>query len=305
MSTRVLLTGASGFIGSAVLKVLSKDPEIEVHAVGRSKPNKLPTGTAWTSLDLMSFSDVRDFVSALRPSHLLHSAWIATHGDYWSSPNNLDWVGASLNLLRAFQSGKGQRILIVGTSAEYDWSRPLSDENNTPICPKGLYGVSKNALREILASYCLQTEMSWAWARLFCVYGPGEPPEKLLPKYVNRLLNNESVAFSGGHELRDFLHVTDAGSALAAVLKSPLSGPVNIASGQAVSIRQFVREIAEQIGRSNNLVFENDTSRAPGELSSVVPCVSKLRNGTGWLPNWNLTEGIATACHSLLNARNI
>lgn len=301
MSDRIMLTGASGFVGNWTLSALARRSDLEIHAVSRSKPRCLPAGAVWTPLDLMSFGDVKQYISDIKPSHLLHTAWIGTHGDYWTSPANLDWVGASLNLLQSFQQNGGRRVLMVGTSAEYDWSTPLDDEDNTAIRPQGLYGTCKNALREILASYCAQTDISWVWARLFCLYGPGEPPEKLLPKFVAKFLRDEPVRFSGGLELRDFLHVEDAGVALADALNSNLSGPVNIGSGQPVPIRRFVEVIASALGKCSDLVLEGDdkeTARGPG---SVVPVIKKLVSESGWNPRWSLEKGVESACGSLLD----
>jgi len=303
MKSRVLLTGASGFVGNATLQVLSTDPNLEIYAVSRTKPMFLPDSVTWKSIDLTSYTDVQEYLAWIKPNKLVHAAWNTTHGDYWTCESNLVWVSASLNLLKAFKYAGGRRVLMVGTSAEYDWTTPPLQEDNSTIRPKSLYGVCKNALREIVESYCIQEELSWVWTRLFCVYGPMENPKKLFSKTAVSLINNELVGFTGGHEHRDFLHVHDVALAIVAVLGSGLSGPVNIGSGQAVSIREFVELVALVLGKSDMLVFKDDPNICLVREECVVASTIKLVAGTGWHARLPLAKGVKMACNDLLYCR--
>ncbi|HUA77090.1 MAG TPA: NAD-dependent epimerase/dehydratase family protein, partial [Acetobacteraceae bacterium] len=122
---RVLVTGAGGFLGRRSLAPL-RAGGAEVHAVlspraaaGHAAP---PEGILHRA-DLMDPAAVDFLVDAVRPTHLLHFAWIATPGEYWNSPDNHRWLAASKHLLRAFHRGGGTRVVMAGSCAEYDWGR--------------------------------------------------------------------------------------------------------------------------------------------------------------------------------------
>src|SRR5439155_6654344 len=131
---------------------------------------------------------VRALLAAVRPTHLLHLAWIATPGVYWTSPENHRWVEASLHLLRCFAAGGGRRAVLTGTCAEYDWSAAgVCHETQTPLRPTTVYGVCKDELRRRAEEVCRAAGVSLAWARLFFLYGPGEHPARLFPGVVQAL----------------------------------------------------------------------------------------------------------------------
>lgn len=117
MTGRVLVTGATGFVGRhAVPALLARG--FEVHGVGRG------VGPNQHAADLLAAEDRRALIARVRPSHLLHLAWDAEPGRYWTSEANLDWVAASLDLARLFAAAGGRRFVGIGTCAEYAWGRP-------------------------------------------------------------------------------------------------------------------------------------------------------------------------------------
>ena len=117
---RVLLTGASGFVGRQVIGPLL-DLSYEVHALGNTVTD---ARARWYRADLLDQAARRQLIAAVRPQALLHCAWETAHGAYWSSPVNLDWVAASLDLARVAAAQGTRRMLMVGSCAEYDWHAP-------------------------------------------------------------------------------------------------------------------------------------------------------------------------------------
>ena len=119
---KVLLTGASGFVGRHCLPALVARG-YEVHAVSSSAtaPADTPPGVRWHQADLLDGAQVSALLAQVRPRHLLHSAWYAVPGKYWTAPENFRWVRASLHLLQTFAAHGGRRVVVVGSSAEYDW----------------------------------------------------------------------------------------------------------------------------------------------------------------------------------------
>ncbi|MDQ3998006.1 MAG: NAD-dependent epimerase/dehydratase family protein, partial [Gemmatimonadota bacterium] len=240
--SRVLVTGATGFVASRALPLLV-DRGFEVHAVSRAR-RAAEVPVAWHTADLLEPGAADALVSAVRPTHLLHFAWVTTPGEYWTTPENVEWVEASLRLVRAFAAADGTRAVFAGSCAEYDWSYGICVEGTTPLGPRRLYGVCKNSLREIVDAFGPASGLSTAWGRVFFLYGPGEHPARLVPSVARALLAGVEARCSDGHQIRDFLHVDDVAAAFVRLLESDVRGPVNIASGTGTSVRDVVAQLA-------------------------------------------------------------
>jgi nucleoside-diphosphate-sugar epimerase len=291
-SRRVLVTGAGGFIGRhAVPHLLGRG--FEVHALGRGqRPEHLPPEAFWHTADLLEPATASEIVTAVRPSHLLHLAWYATHGLFWTSAENLKWVEASLRLFRSFTEAGGQRAVCAGSCAEYDWDFGFCSEATTPRRPTSLYGICKNALREVLAQYCADAGPSIAWGRVFFLYGPGEKSTRLVPSVILSLSEGRRATFGPGRHFRDFLHVDDVASGLVALLDSSYRGALNIASGMPLQIRTVVETIARQMKRPDLVAFDEMLPPRP-EPPLLVADTRQLEGSLGWKPRLGLEEGLA------------
>lgn len=311
----VFVTGASGFVGRQCLPLLVAKG-YEVHAVSRrSKASPVP-GVFWHTGNLLQPGCAAELLSRLRPASLLHLAWHAVPGKFSEARENLEWLRASLELLLAFADNGGKRFVGAGTCAEYEWNNGKNDngkgegdrkndsggknqndansgeciEDITPLLPGTLYGSSKHSLERIVHFSRQQIGLSTAWGRIFFLYGPHEHPVRLVAYAVQSLLRGEPAFCSEGLQLRDFLHVGDAAAALVAVLHSKMEGPVNIASGKPVSIRQVLEEIGRQTSRPELLRFG---SRPAGhEAPRIWANVRRLKEEVGFHPQFDLTGGI-------------
>jgi len=285
---RVLVTGASGWIGTNTLRPLLMRG-YEVHAVSRRDPGL--EGVEHHKADLLNEADVRELVSSIKPTHLLHLAWYAEHQKFWTSVENLHWLRASVLFIEELARSGGQRMVVAGTCAEYDWQDGVCSESNTACAPVTLYGAAKLALYEVAKSYCTQIGMSWAWGRIFFLYGPAEPAERLVAAVARALLRGEPVKTTSGRQRRDYLHVADAGDAFAALLESDVSGPVNIASGVPVRVRDIVEAIAGVVGRRDLLEIGGLADR-PGDPPLIVATTDRLRHEVGWSQRIGLEDGL-------------
>lgn len=290
MSGRVLLTGATGFIGRHVLAPL-RARGFDVHAVGR-RPAAAVDGLRWHHADLLAPGAAAALVDVVRPTHLLHLAWYVQPGAFWTSPENLRWVGASLELVRAFREGGGTRAVLAGTCAEYEWGAAQACvERGTPTVPATLYGACKDSLRRIVEAYGRTAEMSSAWGRIFLLYGPHEPPGRLVSSVAAALVNGEVARCSHGEQVRDFLHVADVADAFAALLASDVTGPVNIASGTPVRLKDVIHELARRAGASDRVQL--GAVPAPANDPAVLTAsVARLRDEVGWAPAHDLGSGL-------------
>jgi nucleoside-diphosphate-sugar epimerase len=316
---RVLVSGAGGFIGRWSVPALLR-LGYDVHAVlsgqaNRAVPEQLQGAKIYFA-NLLDASAVDQLISKVRPSHLLHFAWIATPGVYWNSAENFRWLTASEHLLHSFRAHGGSRVVMTGSCAEYDWSRvevcdelssPLADAEPAPLndaasldhaaslnhaaAPASPYAACKIALQRVLAEVGRREHLSTAWGRIFFQFGPHEHPDRLVPSVICNLLLNRAALLSHGRQIRSFLHVADVGEAFATVLDSELEGPVNVGSDERIALAELVGRIARQIGRPE-LLRLGARPAPPQEPTLLVPEIHRLRDEARWRPRFTLNEAL-------------
>jgi nucleoside-diphosphate-sugar epimerase len=296
---RVLVTGAAGFIGSHLTRRIACEGD-SVWAVTSPGENTdrladILDRVSVMPVELRDARAVQDLASALRPDCAVHLAWYLTPGEFWTAPENLDCVAMSLSLVAALARAGCKRFVGVGTCFEYDSDYGFLSENITPCRPSSLYGVCKNATYEILQAYCRKAAMPLAWARIFHLYGPAEAEVRLVPGVILALLNGQVARCTHGEQIRDYLHVEDVASALWAIAKSEVCGPVNVGSGQPVTVRKIVETIAHYLKREKDVAF-GALPTDPQEPPLLVADVRRLANEIGWKPALTLDEGVAKTC---------
>ncbi len=295
---RVLVTGASGFIGLNSLPLL-KRLGYEVHAVSGSQSLQPGDGAIkWHSANLLNTGDIESLLSKVKPTHLLHFAWYAIPGKFWTAHENLDWVRATIVLMRAFSNQGGQRAVMAGTCAEYDWSFDFCSEETTPCRPTTLYGTCKHSIQLLLDAWSVQEGMSSAWGRIFFLYGPREHSSRLVPHVIRSLVHGEPAKCTHGEQVRDFMHVEDVAAAFVALLDSKVRGIVNIASGEPLRLKDMIREIADQIGR-RELVLLGAIQPSSADPPRLVAEISRLHDEVGFRPVYNLNSGITQTIEHL------
>jgi nucleoside-diphosphate-sugar epimerase len=290
VSTRVLVTGAAGFVGRHCLPLLLSKG-FDVHAADVIIPENSIYGVHWHDVDLLDMRKTNELIATIHPTHLLHFAWYAKPGEYWNSLENIRWVEGSLHLMREFHSNGGKRVVMAGTCAEYDWRYGYCSENVTPLVSSTLYGTCKNALQHLLKQYSQVTGLSSAWGRVFFLYGPHENPSRLISSVILKLIQNKTAPCSHGNQIRDFLHVEDVADAFVALLESDVMGPVNIASGRPVVLKDVIWKIAHKLGRSD-LVQLGALPAQPNDPCVLIADVGQLSEKVRWQPKFDLDMGL-------------
>lgn len=286
----VLVTGATGFIGRHTLRPLLARG-FRVHAVSsRETPPKI-ADVVWHTANLLDSGAASALINTVRPTHLLHCAWSVVPGGAADPEANFRWVQATLELARQFAAAGGTRAVMAGSCAEYDWRQGYCVEQLTQLAPRSSYGVCKNATRLVCERYFAELGLSFAWARIFFVYGPHEPLPRFIPSIVTSLNKRTVAPCTHGDQVRDYLHVEDAAEACVSTLETDIQGPINIASGQPVRLREMAGYVARRL-KGEHLLRLGALSTAPDDPPLVVADVRRLTTEVGWRPRHNMQTGL-------------
>lgn len=291
---RVLITGATGFIGSHVAKRLI-DEGHEVHAIIRPKSNTnkiadiLPDMTVWSG-DLHEHDKLADRISDARPEMCIHLAWDVEPGHYLHALTNVRMLESTLGLATRLADNGCRRFVGIGTCFEYDVSVGYLSES-TALQPDSLYTACKVATAVGLEKIANDSGMETAWVRLFYQYGPFEDERRLVPAVLTSMMRGEMTRTTEGEQVRDFLHVEDVASAICAVANSKLTGAVNVGSGQPVRVRDIVRKLGEITGREDLIEFGALPYR---ESDPMFVCANNRRlvENIDWKPQYDLETGL-------------
>ena len=246
----------------------------------------------WHNLDLHVPGAADGLIAELRPSHLLHLAWVTTPGRYRHAAENLDWLEASLALVKTFGAHGGQRFIGVGSSAEYDVVTGPCMEDATPIRPASLYGQCKAAVWMIIQAYAQRYGFSAAWARVFLPYGPGDEPRRLIPSLLAALSAGKPISVSDGSQVRDFVYAPDAADLIVRLLAtSDANGAYNVGTGRGVAVRQVIERVADHFN-ARELVHFGAQARRADEPAALVADMTKVERVLDWHAQTSIESGL-------------
>lgn len=292
---RVFLTGATGFIGSHVARVLIRE-NCEVFALIRENANiyriqDIRSTMHFVDGDISSPESIKSALAEIAPELCLHLAWYVEPGRCLDADENMSCLVGSLELLKLLDAVGCRRLLLAGTSIEYNTDMGYVSESSS-IKPASLYGASKHALFLIAQQFAISRGWDFTTARIFNVYGPWEDTRRLVPQVIHDLLHGKHCKITKGDQIRDYLHVEDVADAIWAIACSDLQGPVNIGSSQPVSVRSVVEEIANILNCPQLLQIGGLSSRS-NDYHFLCANTHLLRNKIKWMPRYSLKEGLA------------
>ncbi|NBU14090.1 MAG: NAD(P)-dependent oxidoreductase [Alphaproteobacteria bacterium] len=291
--TKLLVTGARGFIGRAALLALAKQyGGASIHAVRKTNNGPVPLipGVTWHTNDLLEKGSAEKLIEKIQPTHCLHAAWEARPPHFWTSPENEKWLAASIALAEAFAKTGGKRFISLGSVAEYENTSGRMIENVTPEAPSTLYGQCKRAFHRHLATISKDTGVLTSIGRIFYVYGPFEFETKLVASACRAIALNEPVAFGPLDLWRDYIHVNDLGRAIAILMESSLEGVVNLATGEPVRQSRLIETLAN-LSHCGDLFHIGARPTQPHEPPILFADTQKIRS-IGWRPEISLEDGL-------------
>jgi len=266
---RCFITGGGGFIGSRVVRQMLADGVMEA--------------------DLSDSEMVAAFLHSWRPERCVHTAWYAEPGKYLTSVKNVDCMKDSIALLGHLIAVGCAHIVMVGTCFEYDTGAGLLKEDGL-LRPATLYAAAKLATSLVAEKLAASAGVKLSWARMFYLFGPDEDTRRMVPAVITALLENREFPATAGNQIRDYLHVDDAASALITLLRDDTSGVFNVCSGEPLTVRRIMQIIGEEIGCPDLIRFGAIPYRN-WEPPFICGDSSRLR-GLGWAPRSELRDSM-------------
>jgi nucleoside-diphosphate-sugar epimerase len=293
---KLLVTGAGGFLGSAVVRA-ALNRGLDVVAVARRpQPGRLPDahrGYSFRIADMIDPAGIRALVEAERPDAIVHSAWSGVTSKARESTAQLyDNLLPSCALIEAAATSGVRTFVGIGSQAEYGRIDGIVSEDRLPS-PTSLYGAVKLATCEVGGAISLAAGMRFAWLRLFATYGPGDNPAWLIPSLIQTFRSGARPKLTSGTQKWDYLFIDDAAAGvLAAVCADGAAGIFNLASGTAVPVRQIVETIRDITVPDMELVY-GEVPFGKNQIMHMEGSYERLRAATGWAPTTELAEGLS------------
>jgi nucleoside-diphosphate-sugar epimerase len=291
---RVLLTGANGFIGRHAVRIGAR-LGVEMHAFGRHAP---AGGITFHPGDIEDPDRIRAVIKDVAPAGVIHlaAAGVAYGQGDVAGLSRVNALGLANLLEAASLLDSRPAFVCAGSGFEYaPLDRPRRESD--PSLPNSAYGASKAAATAIASFYA--TKMPVTMLRPFSIYGAGEPAGRLAAYVIAKTRAAEPVDLTPGGQLRDYTEAGDVAEAFwRALAQPPATGilrVLNVASGKAITLRQFVEALGEMLRRSGFAPDLRFGARAyrNDEMMDYTADISLLRETLGWTPPTPLDAGLA------------
>ena len=293
---RILITGATGFLGSYVLKRLLAAGQHDVAILVRPESDTWRISVLVDQVERIPFglNDLklaRGHVFDFRPDVVIHLAWSGVANRFRNDLAQVDNLRATVDLVELSRDVGATAWVGIGSQAEYGPTQGVIHEE-MPTRPTTLYGITKLSAYMLAEHLCTGAGIRFGWLRVFSTYGPKDDPSWMIPYLILKLLNRKRPSLTPGTQVWDYLYAEDAARAIESVaVCSSASGVFNLGAGSPREIREIVKLVRDQIDPALPLGF-GEVSFRPDQVMHLEADIARLRDQTGWSPTISLEDGI-------------
>lgn len=291
----LLVTGAGGFVGAAVVRAaLAAGHRVAalVRTPGAARLAGLTGALTVHAADLSASDSIAAILAETKPDVVIHSAWEGVGGALRAGDIQFDNIRTACALAEAAIAAGATRFVGIGSQAEYGRFDRRITEDDLPQ-PTLLYGAAKLAACHLIRQRARGTGLAFAWLRLFSVYGPGDNPYWLIPSCISQMLKGRAPRTTAGTQHWDYLHIDDVARGVLACATTPSAvGVFNLSSGAPVGVRTIVQAARDMAAPGLTLRF-GDIPFGPDQIMHLEGDNARLCAATGWAPRVQLEHGLA------------
>ena len=292
----VLVTGAAGFIGSALCaRIRSTGHRVVAYDnLSRGRRELLPQGTALVEADIRDVRRLQETVAAFSPDCVVHLAALHFIPDCIARPEEtLDVnVAGTRRVLDACRGSSVRSFVFASSGAVYAPSDDPCVEDDTPIGPLEVYGESKVAAETLVAAFHAETGIPTRILRLFNAIGRNETNPHVVPHILESLQASDVIRLGDVTPRRDYIDTRDVAAAILAAAEGATgSGVWNVGTGIAWSVKDVVDLLGRILGRAIRIVQEPSRMR-PSERMLLAADIGRIRGAAGWAPRLSLEESL-------------
>jgi nucleoside-diphosphate-sugar epimerase len=286
---KIVVSGASGFLGSWICRVLS--PKHEVVAMVRANSDTYRLANIESLTVVIADNDMWNEKAALQGTEVLVLCdWEGVGNSERDSPSQIYNLDRQVSLCgKAIKSGVNT-VLGVGSQAELGpVSGPISDRQKDGSTT--LYGDAKIATRKALLELCQKNDVKFNWLRIFSTYGPLDSGKWLIPNVIDSMIKKQEINLTKCEQEWNYLHAYDAAMAFKFVIEnSKCYGVINVGDVNTIRLKNVVEYIGEKFSSSELLRFGTIEYR-DDQVMELNPTCETLTQ-TGWLPRIDIYEGL-------------
>ena len=312
---KILVTGADGFIGSHLTEELVRQGhKVKAFAYYNSfntwgwldtLPEEILKEIEVFTGDIRDPNGVRESMKGIDEVHHL-AALIAIPFSYHSPDSYVDTnIKGTLNVLQAARDLDTKRILVTSTSEVYGTAQYVPIDENHPFQGQSPYSATKIGADRIAESFHKSFEMPITIVRPFNTYGPRQSARAVIPTIITQLLaGKEEIKLGALSPTRDFNYVKDTVNGFIEIAKAhnTIGEEINIATQQEISIGQLAQEMIKQINPNAKIICEEERLRPEkSEVNRLLGSNQKIKELTGWSPEYNLEQGLAETIEWIKN----
>lgn len=289
---KILVTGATGFLGKNVCKrLLSMPVRADIYMTGGHED----TGLNIQKLDLTNFASVSDYINETRPDVVFHMGGfvdLTRTFDVAQRCININVIGTT-HLLEALSNNHPKRFILASTEEVYgEGDIPYKEENTT--YPPSPYAISKLAAEHMSRMYAVQCGFPAIIFRIGTMYGPHQPDHRYIHQTINKALANEDIPLNSGTKKRDYIYVDDVVDAMVKAFELKRFHGVeviNLGSGTNMTLKSLVEKIVRLTNSTSTLRIGQIPDRI-SEADDWLLDIVKAKKILDWEPKTDIESGL-------------